>query len=224
MVDKMKFNIAIDGPSASGKSTIAEVLATKYGLTHIDTGAMYRCVALYAKEHDLDVNDETAMVGAVEQSKIEFGPEKTIWLNQIDVTNLIRTEEISWLASVLSKHALVRAKLVEAQQTLAADKGFILDGRDIGTVVLPEAEIKIFLTASAAARSERRYLEYLLKGEQVAYDTILAEIVKRDKQDSSRANSPLRQAADAIALDTSGLSISQVLKEIELIIATKLGD
>ena len=218
-----KFNIAIDGPSASGKSTIAKALADTYHLIHIDTGAMYRCVGYYAMTNDLDVNNEIAMVIATKECQIEFQNEK-VFLNTEDVTEAIRTEEISWLASVLSTHALVRAELVALQQKMAAAKGFILDGRDIGTVVLKDAEVKIFLTASSYARAKRRYLEYLAKDQATDFETILNDIEKRDLQDSTRVNSPLKQAEDAVVVDTSELTIPEVIYQIKEIIAKKLGE
>lgn len=219
-----KFNIAIDGPSASGKSTIAKALADIFDLIHIDTGAMYRCVAYYAKLHDLNIESEEEMLQATENSQIEFTDDNNIYLNGEDVSEKIRTDEISWMASVLSTHLLVRQQLVALQQAMAADQGFVLDGRDIGTVVLKDAAIKIFLTATNEARAKRRYLEYLSKNIAVDYDEIYSDIVKRDLQDSTRENSPLVQAEDAIAIDTSELTIPEVIYQIKEIIHQKLGD
>lgn len=219
----MRYNIAIDGPSASGKSTIAKAIAQKYSLIHIDTGAMYRCIAYYAKQFDLDIDNPVVMEQAVKSSSIEFDNNGKIYLNAQDVSDLIRTEEISWMASTLSKHLGVRQKMVELQQEIAKDKGFILDGRDIGTVVLPDAEVKIFLTASAEARAKRRYLEYINKGEDVSYESVYGDIIKRDKQDMSRANSPLKKADDAVEIDSSEMTISDVLETVRCFIEQKIG-
>ena len=218
----MKFNIAIDGPSAAGKSTIARYLARKYNLIHLDTGAMYRAVALKALREHADVNEEDEIVNVLKNADISMDVNGQIFLNGENITSLIRTEEISWNASTLSKHAKVRQDLVKRQQDIAKEKGYILDGRDIGTVVLPDAEVKIFLTASSDARAKRRYQEYLEKGIEVNYEQVLNDIKQRDIQDSTRANSPLVIAEDGIEVDTSDLDIEEVIDKINDIIKEKI--
>ena len=210
----MKINIAIDGPSAAGKSTIADLLAKKLGYIHLDTGAMYRCVALKAKRMGIALDDEKNLCSMLSRTDIAMTPEGTVFLDGEDVSSRIREEDISMAASDVSKQAQVRADLVKRQQEMAQAKGFIMDGRDIGTVVLTDAGVKIFLTASAHARAERRYLQNKAKGIPSDLKTIEEEIEKRDYQDSHRRNSPLRQAADAVRIDSSDLSIEQVADRI----------
>jgi cytidylate kinase len=210
----MKINIAIDGPSAAGKSTIADLLAKKLGYIHLDTGAMYRCVALKAKRMGIALDDEKNLCSMLSRTDIAMTPEGTVFLDGEDVSSRIREEDISMAASDVSKQAQVRADLVKRQQEMAQAKGFIMDGRDIGTVVLTDAGVKIFLTASAHARAERRYLQNKAKGIPSDLKTIEEEIEKRDYQDSHRKNSPLRQAADAVRIDSSDLSIEQVADRI----------
>jgi len=210
----MKFNLAIDGPSAAGKSTIANSLASKYHLIHLDTGAMYRAVAYQAALLSLDPSDEEAMADIAKNLPLEMTADGRVLLDQIDISDKIRNETISWMASVLSKHKKVRECLVALQQKIAGKGGYVLDGRDIGTVVLPDAELKIFLTASSKARTRRRLLEYQAKGLKVSEEEIAADIIKRDQQDSTRANSPLKPAADAIIIDTSDMSIEEVIAKI----------
>jgi len=218
----MKFNVAIDGPSSAGKSTIAYAIADKYQLTHIDTGAMYRCLAIMIERLDIDPEDELAVEEILPTVRIYFDEEGHIYLNDEDVTSLIRNEKISWYASTASKHFIVRRFLVEQQQQISQEKGFVLDGRDIGTVVLPDAEIKLFITADAESRAKRRYLEYKDKGIECNYNDVYQDIIKRDYQDSNRANSPLIKADDAVEIDTSDLTIKEVLTRIERIIDSKL--
>jgi cytidylate kinase len=210
----MKINIAIDGPSAAGKSTIADLLAKKLGYIHLDTGAMYRCVALKAKRMGIALDDEKNLCSMLSRTDIAMTPEGNVFLDGEDVSSRIREEDISMAASDVSKQAQVRADLVKRQQEMAQAKGFIMDGRDIGTVVLTDAGVKIFLTASAHARAERRYLQNKAKGIPSDLKTIEEEIEKRDYQDSHRKNSPLRQAADAVRIDSSDLSIEQVADRI----------
>ena len=162
----MKINIAIDGPSAAGKSTIAKILAKELGYSHLDTGAMYRCTALASKKRGIDPNDEAALAAMLDEMKISFDPAGNVYLNNEDVSKQIRENEISMLTSSISAHPKVRERLVALQQQMARDKGFIMDGRDIGTVVLPDAELKIYMVASVKARADRRYKEYL---ETVSY-------------------------------------------------------
>lgn len=207
-------NIAIDGPSAVGKSTIAKLLAKELHYKHLDTGAMYRCVGLQAKRKGISDQDEKALVKILNEIVIAFDAQGKVYINNEDVSKAIRENDISMLASNVSTHALVRAKLVGLQQSIAINKGYIMDGRDIGTVVLKDAECKIFMIASVSARADRRFKEYVEKGINAIYQEIYDDIEKRDYQDYHRANSPLKKADDAIKIDTSNLSIVEVLDVI----------
>lgn len=210
----MKINIAIDGPSASGKSTIAKRLAKALGYVHIDTGAMYRCVAYLAIKSNIDLSDEESLGKMAETMDIELSADGRVFLNQEDVTEAIRNEDISVGASKVSIYANVRRAMVKRQQKMAEARGFIVDGRDIGTVVLPDAELKIFQTASAASRAERRYKENLQKGIQSDFELLKSEIEQRDFQDTHRKESPLKKADDAIEIDTSEMTVEQVVSKI----------
>jgi len=210
----MRINIAIDGPSAAGKSTIAKKLAKKLGYVHLDTGAMYRCVALKAKRNQIDWNSETDLVNMIANTEIVLTLDGKVFLDQEDVTSTIRANEISMGASSVSVHELVRKEMVKRQQEMAREKGFIMDGRDIGTVVLKDAELKIFLTASAHARAARRCLENAEKGIESDIEKITKEIEERDYQDTHRQHSPLIKAIDAIEIDSSSLTIDEVTDKI----------
>ena len=216
----MKINIAIDGPSAAGKSTIAKILAKELGYSHLDTGAMYRCAALASKRRGIDPNDEAALAAMLDEMKISFDLAGNVYINDEDVSKQIRVNEISMLTSSISAHPKVRERLVELQQQIARDKGFIMDGRDIGTVVLPDAELKVYMVASVKARAGRRYKEYLEKHVEADYDEIYRDIEQRDYQDMNRKSSPLRKAEDAIEIDTSNMTIDEVVKEIRRNIPT----
>lgn len=210
-------NIAIDGPSAAGKSTIANECAKLLGYTHLDTGAMYRCVAYLSKQLGIDECDEEKLGQMIDEMQISFKQDE-IFINGENVTTKLRNDEMSMRASNVSKLKLVRAKLVALQQKIAKDKGYILDGRDIGTVVLTDAELKIFLVASSEARATRRVKEYQQKGIACNPKDVLADILKRDDQDSNRANSPLKKAEDAIEIDTSNMTIEDVKSTIRSIL------
>lgn len=211
----MKINIAIDGPSAAGKSTIAKKLAKKLGYVHLDTGAMYRCVALKATESHIDLNDENSLCRMLSDTNIELKPDGRVLMDGKDVSRAIRTDQISLAASSVSKHPGVRRDLVRRQQEMASAKGFIMDGRDIGTVVLKDAEVKIFMTASPEARAQRRYDQDVANGIPTSdVETIAEEIRQRDYQDTHRAVSPLKKADDAVEIDTSDMSIDDVTNQI----------
>lgn len=210
----MKMNIAIDGPSAAGKSTIAKILAKRLHYAHLDTGAMYRCVAYAAKCKNVDATDEAALVAMIDDLDIHFDDEGAIYLGLDNVAKEIRTNEMSMAASAVSAFPKVRACLVKKQQAIAKAQGYILDGRDIGTVVLPDAQVKVFMVASVEARAQRRFKEYLEKGIEANYDEIYQDIEKRDYQDTHRAASPLKKASDAIEIDTSNMSIEEVVNAI----------
>lgn len=210
----MRINIAIDGPGAAGKSTIAKLLAAQLGYTHLDTGAMYRCCSYVAHVNQIDIEDEEALNHLMDTIKIEFKDDNQVYVNGDNVTKEIRANENGMRASTISQKKVVRQKLVKMQQEMAKDKGFILDGRDIGTVVLKDAELKIFLVASVESRAQRRYKELLEKGMDANLQTISDDLIQRDYQDSHRKESPLKKAEDAIEVDTSDMSIDEVCKHI----------
>lgn len=214
----MAINIALDGPSAAGKSTIAKRLAKKLDYVHLDTGAMYRCVAYKALHTGVRMDDENALCAMIETTDIDMKSDGSIFLDGQLITNEIRTDDISMGASNVSAFKNVRALLVAQQQKMAEKKGYIMDGRDIGTVVLKDAELKIFMTASPEARAERRYKENCAKGFESDLNQIIEEIKQRDWQDTHREHSPLRKAEDAIELDTSDLSIDEVVSAIEALL------
>lgn len=219
----MKINIAIDGPSAAGKSTIAALLAKKFHLTHLDTGAMYRCCAYAAIQKGISLTDEAALSDMVKSLDIRFDENKDVYIGKQNVSLEIRKNDISMAASNVSAFAGVREALVAMQQEIAREKGYILDGRDIGTVVLPNADVKIYMVASVEARAKRRFNEYVQKGITADYDTIYQDIVQRDYQDTHRKASPLKKANDAIEIDTSHMCIDEVVEKITGIIADKCG-
>ena len=211
----MRINIAIDGPSAAGKSTIAKILCEKLGYVHLDTGAMYRCTALKAIRTGISLNDEAKVVEMLEDTDIVLTPDGKVILDGEDVSKAIREDDISMGASDVSKLQFVRKELVKRQQKMAEAKGFIMDGRDIGTVVLKDAELKIYMTASAFARAVRRYLQNKEEGIETSdVATLEKEIEARDYQDMHREFSPLVKADDAIEIDTSDLTIDEVVTKI----------
>ena len=211
----MKINIAIDGPSAAGKSTIAKMLASRLGYVHLDTGAMYRCTAYKALEEGISLDDENALAAMLAGAYIKLTPEGTVFLDGRDVTTAIRQEQVSMAASRVSRHARVRQDLVARQQQMAAAKGFIMDGRDIGTVVLKDAEVKVFLTASVRSRALRRLQQdYGDKGTDEQLALIEKDIEQRDYDDTHRSNSPLCRAEDAVVIDSSDMTREQVVDAI----------
>lgn len=213
----MAMNVAIDGPAGAGKSTIAKAIAAKMGYVYVDTGAMYRAMALYFLRAGIASNDEEKISSAVDDIsvsiKYEDGAQHVI-LNGEDVTGLIRTEEVGNMASASSVYAPVRSKLVALQQELAKTTDVIMDGRDIGTVVLPNADVKIFLTASVECRAKRRFDELVAKGMEADFDKIAKDIEERDYRDSHREISPLKQAEDAILVDSSDMTVDEVVNTI----------
>ena len=213
--------IAIDGPAGAGKSTIAKKLAGESGYIYIDTGAMYRAMALYLLRCNISPDDMESIERACENADISIeyvdGVQNVI-LNGENVSSLIRTQEVSNMASASSVNGKVRKKLVGLQQKLAASTDVVMDGRDIGTTVLPDADVKIYLTASPEVRAKRRYDELTEKGEECDLETIKREIIERDERDMNREISPLKKADDAVLVDTSDMDIEQVIKAIREII------
>lgn len=204
--------VAIDGPASSGKSTTAKLLAKKLGYLYLDTGAMYRACALFAFERAVSVSDPEAIADLIREIDIQicFAEEgNCVLLNGKDVSQAIRSEQISRLASDISALGTVRERMVELQREMGKSGGVVLDGRDIGTVVFPAAEIKFFMTADANTRAQRRWLELKQKGLEPNFSDVLSELIERDQNDSSRKLAPLKPALDAIMIDTSKLSIEE---------------
>ncbi len=223
---KMPYSIAIDGPAGAGKSTIAKQLAKQLEWIYIDTGAMYRAIALYCVHNDIDIEDEIKVSNNIKNISISIAyinKHQHIFLNDKDITDDIRTKEISRFASKVAVFKNVREKLVSLQQDLAYTKNVIMDGRDIGTVVLPNATLKIFLTASSCERANRRYKEQLAQGINEPFEEVLAQINSRDEQDYTREISPLRKANDAIEIDTTGYTIEQIVTKIYDLLNKKKG-
>ena len=220
----MRINIAIDGPSAAGKSTIADILASKLNYTHLDTGAMYRSIAFEAIKENIPLDAEDEVVEMINRIDLDMKEDGRIILNGEEISSLIRTNEISMAASDVSKLKNVRKALVAMQQRIASKGGYILDGRDIGTVVLTDAPVKIYMIASAEARANRRVKQNKEKNIDGDYETILEEIKKRDYQDSHRENSPLKKANDAVEIDTSDMTIDEVVEKVMSLVNKVLGD
>ncbi|CAM4357242.1 (d)CMP kinase [Weissella hellenica] len=216
--------IAIDGPASAGKSTIAKILATDLNFVYVDTGAMYRVVTLAAMRKNIVLQDETAVVAVLPDVNISFkpgNPVQRVFLNDEEVTTEIRSVDVTANVSVVSAYAAVRQAMTDIQRNIAADGGVVMDGRDIGTTVLPNAAVKIFLIASVHERAVRRFKENQAKGMDTTLEDLEAAIEKRDYLDSHRDISPLKKATDAIELDTTGLSITEVVDSVKHIIATK---
>lgn len=213
----MNKNIAIDGPAGAGKSTIAKQLAKSLGLVYVDTGAMYRGLAVYFLRKGLDAADEKGISEAAQNAEVTIKYEdglQQVYLNGENVTAFLRTEETGKMASASSVYAAVRARLLDLQRNLARETDVVMDGRDIGTVVLPDAFLKIYLTASVEERARRRVSELLEKGEEVDAEQIKRDIAERDARDMNRAIAPLKQAEDAVLIDSSDMNIDEVVAAI----------
>ena len=213
----MGLNIALDGPSGAGKSTIAKLAAKKLGFVYVDTGALYRSIAFNALRNGVDLNDETAVAESLKGLELQLkyiDGAQAVLVNGEDVSGSIRTPEVSMGASAVAKQPAVREFLLETQRNIAAQNDIIMDGRDIGTVVLPNAQVKLFLTASAEERASRRFKELQEKGDPSTYEEVLADINQRDYNDTHRDIAPLKQAEDAVLLDSTNLTIDEVVDEI----------
>lgn len=225
-----KIIIAIDGHSSTGKSTLAKKIAQTLGYVYVDTGAMYRAVALYAMQNRIIQNNtinKLALIDSLPNIKLHFKYNKDLgfaqmYLNNINVEKEIRTIEVSRWVSKIAEIAKVREKLVEQQQEMGKEKGIVMDGRDIGTVVFPNADLKLFMTANAETRAKRRYDELVNKGDNITYKEVLDNVTQRDTIDSNRKHSPLIQAKDAVIFDNSNLSKEQQFSEVMKIINTKI--
>ena len=205
-----KLRVALDGPSGAGKSTIAKAIAAKTGLVYVDTGALYRTVGLYAAEHGIAMDDTQGMIASLPDIEIRLAYEngvQCVYLCGEAVGDKIRTERASAYASAVSKIPEVRAFLLDMQKRIAAEGGVIMDGRDIGTVIIPDAEVKVFMTATAEERARRRHKEQVEKGIDVSFEEVLANIIARDKQDSEREAAPLKPADDAVLFVNDGYGI-----------------
>ena len=222
-----KINIAIDGPAGAGKSTIARALAKNRNMVYVDTGAMYRAIGLYCSRKGIAGDDETAIEKELDNIRVSLGyenGEQVVYLNDENVNGFIRTPEAGTMASAVSVHSKVREKLVELQKKLAETTSVFMDGRDIGTVVLPNAEVKIYLTASSEVRAKRRYEELVAKGMECDLVQLQKEIEERDYRDMTREVSPLKKAEDAVELDTSAMTIEEVVEAMQRIVAKKIGE
>ncbi len=218
--------IAIDGPSGAGKSTMARRLAVAFGFLYVDTGAIYRTLGLACLRAGIELRDEDAVMALLPELEISIryndAGEQCMLLNGEDVSREIRQPEVSLCASDVSSHQRVRSFLLEMQRRFARENSVVMDGRDIGTVVLPDAELKIFLTASPEARAKRRLAELLAKGEDVSFEQVLKEMRQRDEQDTARAAAPLRKADDALTVDTSALNAEESFELLCAIVIEKL--
>ena len=220
----MSINVAIDGPAGAGKSTIAKLIAKKMGYIYVDTGAMYRAMALYFIRNGIKAEDTQKVSEKCKDADISIAyrdGEQVVLLDDENVNGLIRTEEVGNMASATSANKNVRQKLVELQKKLAANSDVVMDGRDIGTVVLPNADVKVYLTASSSVRAKRRYDELIAKGEKADLATIEADIIERDNRDMTREISPLKQADDAVLVDSSYMTIDEVVQTVIDLIVKK---
>ena len=220
-------SVAIDGPSGAGKSTISRKAAELYGFIYVDTGAIYRTIGLASKLYGIDADNSAAVVEMLPKLSIKMmyndAGEQRMYLDGNDVSRDIRLPEVSMLASKVSAIPEVRAFLVEMQRSMAREHDVIMDGRDIGTVILPDADLKIFLTADAEDRARRRYDDLTAKGVECSFDEVLADMIKRDEQDTARAAAPLKPADDAVLLDTSGNTLGQSIEAVCGLISEKTG-
>ncbi len=217
-----KFHIAIDGPAGSGKTTVSKLLAKRLGYDYLDTGAMYRAVALFLHERGIPPEDEGRINEVLKSVRMEYR-DGELFLNGKKVGDEIRTAEAGVLASNYAKVPIVRKHLTRLQREIADERRIIVEGRDIGTVVLPDAELKIFLTASVEERARRRWKELREKGKDVSYEEILEQLKKRDEQDSKRSVAPLKPAEDAVVIDTTGMGIDEVVEEIVRLVEERMG-
>lgn len=215
--------IAIDGPSAAGKSSVAKIVAKKLNYIYLDTGAMYRCVAFYLMHNNIDCEDEAKISSILSDISISLNDNK-VYLNNVDVSDLIRQDAVSMLTSKVSGYACVRTFLVEQQRLLSKNGAVVLDGRDIGTVVLPNAELKIYQIASVETRAKRRYDENINRGMVACLEEIKKDIEQRDYQDTHREHAPLKKADDAIELDTSMMILEEVVQEIMILVNQVRGE
>ena len=220
----MKIAIAIDGPAAAGKSTIAKLIAQRKGYTYIDTGAMYRAYTWYCLNHGINCEDEAACVAVIPDVKIELKADRVVLCNGVDVTRAIRLADVSFNVSFIATYKEVRLALVDLQRKMAEHDSVIMDGRDIGTYVLPNAEVKIYQIASVECRAKRRYDENMEKGIPCTMEEIEEDVRRRDYIDSHRDFAPLKQAEDAICLDTSDMTIDEVVAEVIRIINNKIAE
>mgnify|MGYP003294604181 FL=1 len=223
----MSFKIAIDGPSSSGKSTLAKRIAKELNFTYIDTGAMYRAMGYYLLSNNLDLNDIDVVNNNVNNVSIEINyvdGVQHVLLNGEDISGFIRKEEVGNAGSIISTYQCVREKLVEMQQEMAKVQSVVMDGRDIGTVVLPDAEVKIYLNADCHERAIRRHQELLEKGINKELDDVEKDLQERDYRDMNRANSPLKKANDATEIDSTNMSIDDVVEKVLIIVKEKRGD
>lgn len=215
-----KIVIAIDGPAGSGKSTIAKELAKKMDITHIDSGSMYRATAFYMLEQGVDINNEKEVLARLDEVNLSFekvSGKQVIFLNGENVEYKIRNNEVSTAASIVSLYGKLREKLVAIQRNMGENESVIMDGRDIGTVVFKDADLKIFLVCDVRERARRRFKEFKAKDENITLDMVVKELKERDKRDESRANSPLKKADDAIEVDSSNMSVREVVDSIDKI-------
>ncbi len=222
-----KIRIAIDGPSGAGKSTLAKALAREFGIAYVDTGAIYRTVGYAVRAHGIEPSDGKAVAKILPSIRVEArfeGGAQKMYLDGEDLGERIREHEISHYASAVSAIPAVRAFLFDMQRDIVKNNSVIMDGRDIGTVIMPEADVKIFLSATAEDRAKRRYDELIARGQEAEYDRVLADMKERDARDASRAAAPLRAAPDAVMLDNSGFTLEESVAAAKKIISDKLGD
>lgn len=216
-----KINIAIDGPAGAGKSTVAKLVAEKLEFIYIDTGAMYRALTLKAIENKVDLKNEKELTDLLTNTTIELTTTARVFLDEEDVSEQIRSLEVTNSVSFVASHSSVRFEMLDRQRSMAQNGGTVMDGRDIGTAVLPNAQVKVFLSATVDERARRRYEENVAKGFSTNFEQLKQEIALRDKRDSERKTAPLKKAKDAIEIDTTHLSIDEVVSSILLIVAER---